>query len=207
VSATADVLKGASRHLVRAALVTDVGSTKRGALAAATALGLGECFVGSHPMAGDHRSGWAAARRGLFADATTYICPTDRTRPESLALARELWTSLGARTEVIDADVHDKRVAFTSHLPHAVSAALALALSKAKCDVSELGPGGRDVVRIAASSPDMWAAIMVDNADAVLTALAALQAELGDFERVVVTRDARALHALFSAARAWTVTP
>lgn len=203
VSATRDVLTAASTHLARASLVMDVGSTKRTALAIAQSLGIAERFVGSHPMTGDHRSGWSAARRGLFAGATVYLCPTGITRAGPLALAHELWAALGARVQIIDADVHDARVALSSHLPHVASAAIALALSRANVGMGELGPGGRDVVRIAASSPDLWTAIALDNADAILGALAALESELGQFERALTTRDERALHALFSAARAW----
>lgn len=205
VSAIHDALTRASTHLRHAALVMDVGSTKRTALAVAQSLGIAGQFVGSHPMTGDHRSGWSAARQGLFAGATVYLCPTEITRAAPLALAHELWAALGARPEIIDAGAHDARVALTSHLPHAASAAIALVLSKASVELSELGPGGRDVVRIAASSPDLWAAIAIDNADAILGALAALGSELTRFERALATRDERALHALFSAARGWTV--
>lgn len=203
VSATPSVLSTASRHLADAALVTDVGSTKRRALAAASDAGLGDRFVGSHPMAGGDRSGWYAARKGLFEGATTYLCPTKSTSEESLALARELWTLLGARPEVIDADVHDRRVAFTSHMPHAVAAAIALALSRAKARNEDLGPGGRDMLRIAASSPEMWTAVLMDNGDAVQSALSALGIELQRFTDALARRDRRALAELFSAAKAW----
>src|SRR2546428_4763746 len=168
VSATHGVLAAAARQVGRESLVMDVGSTKRTAIAAAASLGIAERFVGSHPMTGDHRSGWSASRRGLFEGATVYLCPTKDTRSDARELAQELWTALGARVEWIDADVHDSRVAFTSHLPHTAAAAIALALSRAGVRPSELGPGGRDVLRIAASSADTWTPIATDNADAIL---------------------------------------
>jgi prephenate dehydrogenase len=205
VSATPEVLQAAAKHLGNATLVTDVGSTKRSALAAAISLGLGRSFVGSHPMAGDHRSGWSASRTGLFSGAPTYLCATPSTRAEALVRARELWMSLGARPVVIDADAHDERVAFTSHMPHALSAALALALSRAKIGGDGVGPGGRDMLRIAGSSPDMWTAILADNADEILSAVAALRVELERFEQALSQHDARSLHGLFSEAQAWTL--
>lgn len=205
VSATSGVLTNAAKYLSGATLVTDVGSTKRSAIAAAQSLGLGERYVGSHPMAGDHRFGWYAARKGLFVGATTYLCPTASTVPEALELAQELWTLLGARPVVIDAETHDERVAFTSHLPHAVSAAVALALANAKYAREDLGPGGRDMLRIAASSPELWTAIMEDNSDAVRRALRALGIELKKVARALETRDASALHEILRAARAWTI--
>jgi prephenate dehydrogenase len=203
VSATRDLLAMASQQFGRAALVMDVGSTKRDALAAATEAGVAQWFVGSHPMAGDHRSGWGASRRGLFDGATVYLCPTSVTREEAVALAREFWASLGGRVQMIDAREHDERVAFTSHVPHAVSAALAIAMSRAGISVADLGPGGRDVLRLAGSSPDVWSAIAARNSDAMLHALSAVEAQLAGFRRALETNDERALHALFSAARDW----
>jgi prephenate dehydrogenase len=205
VSATQCVMSVVATHVTRAGLVMDVGSTKRSAIAAAESFGgeIAERFVGSHPMAGDHRSGWIASRRGLFAGATVYLCSTKSTGRDALALARELWTALGARPELIDADTHDDRVAFTSHLPHVASAAIATALSKAGVTRGDLGPGGRDVVRIAASSPETWTAIAMDNADAILRATAKLDSELARFRAALEARDANALHQLFSVAREW----
>lgn len=202
VSATPAMLRDASRRFAGAALVMDVGSTKRDALAAAADAGVAQRFVGSHPMAGDHRSGWSASRRGLFAGATVYLCATPVSRADSVALAREFWTSLGGRPQLIDAREHDERVAFASHMPHVVSAALAIAMSKAGLTAADLGPGGRDVLRLAASSPDVWSAITASNADLIAPALADVEAELAGFRRALEANDARALHALFSAGRA-----
>ena len=201
VSATQQLLRRASHRFGAAALVMDVGSTKRDALAAATDAGLAERFVGSHPMAGDHRSGWSASRSGLFSGATVYLCPTPVSRKESVALARALWTSLGGRPQLIEAREHDERVAFTSHVPHVVSAAVAIAMSKAGISAADLGPGGRDVLRLAASSPDIWSAIGVSNADAILRALSHVETQLAGFRRALETNDERQLHALFSAAQ------
>ena len=80
-------------------------------------------------------------------------------------LATELWTMVDARPEVMDADEHDVRLAWTSHLPQAVSTALALSLDQRGSPRAELGPGGRDVTRLAGSDPAMWADILIDNAD------------------------------------------
>jgi prephenate dehydrogenase len=203
VSATRSVLRVASQRLTGPRLVTDVGSTKRNAVASAAEFGLGEHFVGSHPMAGGHRSGWRAAGTGLFRGARTYLCPTPSTGAEALSRATALWSSLGAHTEVIDAGAHDERVAFTSHLPHAVSSALAVALAKANCKPDDLGPGGRDMLRIAASSPELWTAIMMDNTDAVRDALAAFGAELERLSETLGTGDRSALQSQLSDAQVW----
>src|SRR4029079_8899553 len=104
-----------------ARLVTDVGSTKTSIVNEARALGLDGCFVGSHPMAGDHRSDWAASRRNLFADALVYVCPTSSPRTAVVEVAKHFWQWLGARPCLMDADAHDKQAPWTRHPPHLLS--------------------------------------------------------------------------------------
>ncbi len=184
-------------------LITDVGSTKARIVAHAAALGIGERFVGAHPMAGDHRSGWAASRCGLFADARVYLCPTDETRADLVRLADRFWQGLGGRPCVLRAEDHDRKLAWASHLPHVIASVLASALSEAGVSREELGPGGRDMTRLAGSSPEMWTAIAQDNAVAIDVALAAAESELSRFRAALAANDREAVSAWFATARAW----
>lgn len=198
-----EVLRRAAPFLAKAALITDVGSTKARIVALATELGLGERFVGAHPMAGDHRSGWTASRAGLFVDAPLYLCPANDAVPQAVMLAESLWRTLGARPIEMDASAHDERLAWTSHLPHMIAVVLGLTLGEGNVFREDLGPGGRDMTRIAGSSPDMWTAIAVDNADPIETALAVAEREIGALRAEIARRDATAIHSRFTAARTW----
>lgn len=204
VSSLRDVLAGVPRQ-TDARLITDVGSTKRSAVGSAEAMGIADRFVGSHPMAGDHRSGWTASRTGLFADARVYLCRTRETREEAVGLAHDLWCALGGCPELIAADAHDQLLAYTSHLPHAASAALALTLAGAGIDRAKLGPGGRDSTRLAGGSAEMWTAIARDNADALLPAIDALEAQLQRLRAELARGPEGAIRATLRAARAWTL--
>jgi len=206
VSSLRDVLR-ATPPLPRARLVTDAGSTKGSAIATAEALGIGERFVGSHPMAGDHRSGWSASRSGLFNGAKVYLCRTRQTCEDAVTSAHELWRALGGRPAEIAADAHDRLLAYASHLPHAVSTALALALDNVGVARATLGTGGRDVTRLAGGSVEMWTAIARDNADALLPAIAALEGQLQRLRAAVERGDEGALRDLFGAAQAWSTYP
>lgn len=186
-----------------ARLVTDVGSTKRSIVAAAEARGLGPRFVGSHPLAGDHRSGWHASRGGLFTGARVFLSPARDSSDDAMALARELWETLGARPEVMDASRHDTRLAWSSHMPHVVSAALALTLADAGIDRGELGTGGRDVTRLAGSSPELWSAIGCDNASAIADAIGAMETQLRCFREALLAREEGALRRRLAGARDW----
>lgn len=197
------VLKRIAQHSPRAQLVTDVGSTKSRIVAAAVDVGLGPRFVGSHPMAGGHRSGWDASSSGLFNGARVYLCSAPDAHDDAVALARSLWETLGATPQSVDAREHDRTLAWTSHLPHIASTAVALALSRAGYHRHDLGPGGRDITRLAGSSPAMWAAIAHENASAIDIALAAAERVIAEFRRALVEQNRRELHERFSAAREW----
>jgi prephenate dehydrogenase len=203
VSEARALLEAARPHLARARLITDVGSTKRGIVRAAAELGLGERFVGAHPLAGDHRSGWEASRAALFRGALVYLTPSDESSTDAVALARSLWSALGAHVEHLDAATHDARLAWTSHLPQAASTALALALGDAGHARDALGPGGHDATRLAASDPAMWAAIAAENADALGPALGALERRLAELRAAAERGDTVGLRRMFEAARRW----
>jgi prephenate dehydrogenase len=199
------MLRRLARVARSARLVTDVGSTKTSIVNEARVLGLDGCFVGSHPMAGDHRSGWAASRRNLFADALVYLCPTSSTRTHSpvVEVAKHFWRWLGATPCLMDAEAHDRHVAWTSHLPHLVSMALGLALDGAGIERDALGPGGRDTTRLAGSSPEMWTAIATDNRAAIDVALASAESEMAGLRAALRGGDTERLRERFAAAQAW----
>jgi prephenate dehydrogenase len=204
VGAAAAVLETALPRLARARLVTDAGSTKASIVAVAERLGLGERFVGAHPLAGDHRAGWAASRTGLFSGATVYLCRTERSSDDAVALARELWSRIGGVPVELGAEEHDRRVAWTSHLPQAVSTALAQTLAARGFARAELGPGGRDVTRLAASPAALWSDILRDNRAHVVEALAALEDSIESIRAAVERGDDEAIRSAFSSASAWS---
>lgn len=203
VDATRHALPKLHGRLDRARLVMDLASTKRSIVACAEEAGIGERFVGAHPLAGSHRSGWGAARAALFEGARVFLCPTPSTSPETLRLAESFWRELRAGTEALDAGTHDDEMAWRSHLPHLVSSALAVTLRKAGVQRSALGPGGRDMTRLAGSSTAMWSAIAADNADAIVEALSAYEDRLRALREAVAHGNAEVIGALLDAGREW----
>jgi prephenate dehydrogenase len=198
-----DILRRIAPHASRTKLITDVGSTKARIVETARAVGIGDKFVGAHPMAGDHRSGWDASRTGLFVEAPVYLCANREASADARELAHGFWRQLGARPEEMPAEQHDLKLAWTSHLPHMVSASLALALARAGVDRGYLGPGGRDVTRLAGSSPEMWTAIALDNAAALEAAMQQTEREIASLRAAIKRADRHELNALLAAARSW----
>ena len=203
VDSAIDVLGRIAPHVSSAALVIDVGSTKTSIVDAATQLGIGPVFVGSHPFTGDHRSGWVSSRLGLFSGARVYLCPASDTSGGAIERALAFWRELGADVRTMTAEDHDRSVAWTSHLPHVIANAVALALACNGVQREDLGPGGRDVTRLAGSSPEIWTAILRENGGAVDAALAAVQREIAGFRDAIARGDADALRRRFADARDW----
>jgi prephenate dehydrogenase len=159
-------------------LITDTCSTKRTVMDTAETLGLGDRFVGGHPLAGDHRAGWPASRTGLFAGAPVYLCTGDATPAEPRLLAHELWRAVDGRPVDVGAAAHDEQLALTSHLPQMLATALARVLGEAAIAPADLGPGGSDMTRLAGSAPGLWTGIASANADLLTAAIDRLTAEL-----------------------------
>jgi len=177
------------------ALLTDVCSVKQSIVARAVAAGLGDRFAGGHPLAGTHDSGFAAARPDRLRGCVVYICETGVPGGHRAAAAvMSFWEEvLGASPVLIDPGDHDRQLAWTSHLPQAVASALAKTLEERRLGGLSFGSGARDTTRLAASSPDMWLDIMLENADELANALAQTEASLSELRRLLLERDSEAL--------------
>jgi prephenate dehydrogenase len=191
------------------ALITDVGSTKAGICRAlrepipddAPQRRPGPSkFIGSHPIAGDHRSGPEFARADLLQGRTVVVTPDDDAPPGAVERLVTFWQELGAEVELLDPEEHDCALAATSHLPHLVASALAGCTPETWLRLTARGWG--DTTRIAASSPDLWTQIFTQNRTAVLTALQRLQHALDALGSAVADDDrTRLLHLLEEAKR------
>jgi prephenate dehydrogenase len=203
VNASLELLDELRLHITARHVILDTGSTKTHVVARARALGMARRFVGCHPFAGDHHSGWSASRRELFAGATIFICPSPETDPHALEVATALWTAVGGVTQVTDAAQHDQCMALASHLPHLLSVTLSLTLRDAGVPPGALGPGGRDVARLAGGSPEMWVDIVAQNRGAIADALERYEHHFTELRTVVATSSDAELGAMLAAGREW----
>ena len=158
-------------------LVTDVASVKSAILAELAAMPPArrpgwERYVGSHPMAGRERSGAAGASADLFAARPWVITDGGQSGARTVLAVRALAVDLGAIPVELTPTEHDDAVALVSHLPQLAASLVAAQLTDAPDSALALaGQGLRDVTRIAASDPVLWAAILAGNAAPVARAL------------------------------------
>jgi prephenate dehydrogenase len=181
-------------------LLTDAGSTKRRIVEAIEQHAHARAvFVGAHPLAGSERQGIAHARADLFDGRVCVLTPSARTPADRLQRARSFWERLGCRVREMTPQAHDEAVSLTSHLPHAVAAALAATVP---ADLMPLTAGAfRDGTRVAGSDAALWAGIFCENRLPVLGALASFEERLSTFRDALEAADESRLQDWWSAAR------
>lgn len=181
-------------------VITDAGSVK-GQMCRELATGLpaGIEFIGSHPLAGSEKAGFEFADAQLFEGRTCVITPVQTTSADALARIRDFWTGLGMIVVEMSPEAHDRALAETSHLPHLLAATLTAMLSDENRPLT--ATGYRDTTRIASGDPEVWTAIMIENADELVCALDAHHAVLDRFRQALTARDAPLLRSLLESAK------
>jgi len=188
------------------AIVTDAGSTKQSAVAAAQKI-LPDMsrFVPAHPIAGTEQSGAGAAFAELFEHHLCILTPDENTDAQALQQVRAMWERVGSRVICMAPAEHDDFLAAVSHLPHLAAFALVNAVRKQGSDAHEpfeFAAGGfRDFTRIASSSPQMWRDIALCNRQALIHQIDALQDELSSMKLALQAGDGTQLLEDFRSAK------
>jgi prephenate dehydrogenase len=182
-------------------VVTDVASTKR-PLGSVT----DPRFVPGHPVAGGATGGPARAAADLFDAAIWFLTPTEFSSVESVQLVERFVASLGARAVRTDADAHDRLLALTSHLPHALANLLMLRVAEAAADddapLAFAGASLREMTRLAGANAAVWSDIFLGNADEIAAALAGLRVSLDELDQALRAGDRERIEATIAAAAA-----
>lgn len=157
------------------ALVFEVGSTKNPICEMLENHPKRKNFMATHPIAGTEFSGPTAAIRGLFEGKTNIICEVERTTFKLQEKALQLFRDLGMRIRYMEPKSHDKHIAYVSHLSHISSFMLGKTVieqEKHESDIFDMaGSGFESTVRLAKSSPEMWAPIFKQNKKQVVKSL------------------------------------
>jgi prephenate dehydrogenase len=171
--------------------VTDVGSTKG---SVCDAVGDDPRFVGGHPICGAEARGPGSASADLFEGATWFLTPLTATEPTRYRAAHAFAVALGARPVAIDPAAHDRLVAVTSHLPHALANVLLNQAGSARVEghdpLTAAGGSLRDMTRIAGANPRIWVDIFLENRDELQTALGEHRRRVEQLESALATGDA-----------------
>jgi prephenate dehydrogenase len=170
--------------------VTDVGSTK-GALCSAVPDRIR--FIGGHPVCGSEARGPGHGSAELFDGATWFLTPVAETEPERYARLHGFVASLGAVPVAVDPAAHDRLLAITSHMPHALANLILNQAGAVRVDGHEplatAGGSLRDMTRVAGANPRIWVDIFLENAEAVRATLAEHRRRVEELERALESGD------------------
>ena len=205
--------------LKKGAIVTDVGSVKRAVIRdVGPHLPDGVHFVPGHPVAGTEHSGPESGFAALFEGRHCVLTPEPDCDSAAVEKIRQFWQSAGMEVETMDADHHDRVLAVTSHLPHLIAYTIVGTVSDLEeqlereasddrasiktSEVARYSAGGfRDFTRIAASDPEMWRDVFLNNRDAILEMLGRFSEDLTALQRAIRWGEAETLESLFRRTR------
>jgi prephenate dehydrogenase len=200
---TLELIGRLARSLESGAILTDVCSLKGPVMAQAANCGIGDHFAGSHPLAGTHVSGFEGARPDRLRGCVVYVCESHTPGgPQAARGVMRFWEEvLEAHPVLIDPGTHDRQLAWTSHLPQAMAYALAKVLADRRLGGVSYGTGARDTTRLAASSPDMWLDILLQNRDHLVEALVSVEGGVSDLRCLLEAGDRQGLEQYLETAR------
>ena len=203
VGSMGDIVKEFSSSIKPGAIVTDVGSVKKGIIdSILPILSKDVHFVPGHPIAGTENSGPEAGFADLFKGRWCILTPNENTSKKAVETVKNIWQEAGMKVTLMDADYHDRVLAITSHIPHLVAYSIVGTVAELedqlKTEVIKYSAGGfRDFTRIAASDPIMWRDVFLNNSEAVLEMLGRFIEDLTALQKNIRWQDGEALEELF----------
>tara|TARA_B110000208_G_scaffold137064_1_gene165590 strand:- start:2743 stop:3606 length:864 start_codon:yes stop_codon:yes gene_type:complete len=194
VAQTKIILKGIQPFLNPETIITDVGSTKSDIMSEAKLI-LDDNFsqfIGSHPIAGSEKHGPSAAKKNLFQGKNIVLTPNKENSIKKISELTKFWELMGGKVTNMDADDHDQIFSTVSHLPHLLAFSLVSLINhKENKDVllNFAASGFRDFSRIAASSPEVWKDITIQNQKSIIKDLKLFQKEIVKLTTFIESRN------------------
>jgi prephenate dehydrogenase len=192
VAQTKLILKEIKPFLHANTIITDVGSTKSNVMDEAKVVLMDKFsqFIGSHPIAGSEKHGASAAKKNII------LTPNNENPLEQITKLTKFWESLGGEVTNMKAEDHDQIFSTVSHLPHLLAFGLVnLINNKKNKDIllNFAASGFRDFSRIAASSPEVWRDISIQNQESIVRDLKLFQTEISKLTNFIETKDQKKL--------------
>ena len=170
-------------------LVIDFGSTKTNICSKVNNHKKRKNYLASHPIAGTEFSGPKAAFLGLFSNKTIILCDSEKTDTNLLTTAKNIFRSMQMNIRYMDSFSHDKHIAYVSHSSHISSFLLGKTVMDKEKNENNIfdmaGSGFESTVRLAKSSPEMWAPIFELNKENIVESLEEYIVNLNSFKNLL----------------------
>lgn len=200
---SASWLTNNAQHISKTALVIDCCGIKKAICERCFPIAdkYGFTFIGGHPMAGSHNSGFKYSRSNLFQGAPMVLVPPRFDDPELLQWAVDALAPCNFGSfSVTTAEEHDKMIAFTSQMPHIVSNAY-IKSPTAHMHKGFSAGSYKDLTRVAWLNPHMWAELFLSNKENILFELDTYVDSLAKYRDAIACADEDTLIALLDEGR------
>lgn len=156
-------------------VIIDTGSTKRYICQAVESHKNRSNFVAAHPLAGTEFSGPEAAVLDLFRGKKNIICEKEKSSDEAIQTAQKIFDFLGMSSYYLQAEEHDRHLAYVSHLSHISSFTLSLTVQEIEKDQKQIfnlaSTGFASTARLAKSNAETWGPIFDANGEYLIEAI------------------------------------
>ncbi|MDR0308725.1 MAG: prephenate dehydrogenase/arogenate dehydrogenase family protein [Coriobacteriales bacterium] len=196
--ATEDYIRENASQLRKDALVVDCCGVKRSITDSMHDLATAQSFtfMGGHPMAGKAASGFKASSAYLFKGATMILTPYPETAISKREQARDLFLSVGfKKVHFSTPEIHDRKIAYTSQLPHLISNAYAKSMTAEGSEDVAAG-SYRDMIRVSKFNESMWTELFMENRDYLIPELDNFIAWLEKYSQTLKAADPEAMESL-----------
>ncbi len=189
--ASVNYIKENARHFKSGAVVIDISGVKRFVCDALfnTAKENDFIFIGAHPMAGLHFSGFEHSTAKMFNNSSMILTPFEDTPEYAVDTVKNLFLKIGfTNIQISTPDEHDKIIAFTSQLAHVVSNAYVKSPNALRHKGFSAG-SYRDLTRVAYLNEDMWSELFLENKDNLINEIDSIVNNLLQYKEAMENDD------------------
>ncbi len=171
--------------------IIDLGSTKED-IVNNIPRSIRQNFIAAHPMTGTEKSGPKAAFDSLYEDKIVVLCDLEDNTLLHIKRATNIFENMKMQIIYMGSKEHDIHACYMSHLPHAISYALANTVMDHETprEIVTLAAGGfKDMSRIAKSSPHMWSDIFRQNRTNLLESIDIFEGHMSKVKQMLEDED------------------
>ncbi len=191
-------LKNNSKYFNKNQIITDICGVKSSFVLEATKLSEPAIYCSHHPMAGREKSGVKYSKECKFEGANFLITPTLKTPYSVVQTLTKLGKDLGFKNiTAMDIYEHDKMIAFTSQLAHAIAVALVNSDNNPDNTKNYIGDSYRDLTRIAMINDTLWSELFLENKDNLVKYIDSFEKNLDEIKCAIKNDDKKELEKLF----------
>ena len=187
ISGIIDILPQVMSDSKEGAVICDLGSVNTAILKEAEKnLITGKYFIGGHPIGGSEGQGFSDASADYLDGVKFMLSPASNVPKEILKNLSDFLRKLNFEVHVMDSVIHDRIIAYTSHLPQFISTALTLSVGQIDDSEQTVGRGMYSMTRLASSPPKIWNDIIRFNNKEIREAISVFSAFLSEIENDIL---------------------